>query len=107
MKIITTNKGLGYYDFEIYSLNMARFADGKLEDEVFGLDYITIHREYRGNGYGSILLKHIESEMKKIGAKKIRGEFIPQDRTPIEVLRKFYEDNGYKIERGYVEKDLI
>lgn len=62
------------------------------KDKTAELACLAIHKECQGNGYGSILLKHIESQAKKLGIKKL---FVLTTRTA-----------HWFIEQGFIEDSI-
>jgi ribosomal protein S18 acetylase RimI-like enzyme len=65
---------------------------------------LAVTSSYRQKGTGSILLKHAEKLLKKLGAPKINLQVMPDNKGVIE----FYTKNGYNVEeRTSLGKRLI
>lgn len=97
----------GYLRWEIFENHTEiGYADGKLEEGGFTIDYILIYKDYQDKGAGRALLEEIERFLILNNIQFITGEFIPQEGTTSEKLRAFYVEKGYKIENRYVYKTL-
>ena len=82
------------YGLLIYDEDLAGFAIGKFsyfdDTVVFFLEEIVIFKDYQRNGYGSILMVELESEVQAQGASKINLLT-----TESEQHQNFYEKLGY------------
>ncbi len=92
---------------EIRFNRLANYWVMKLDDEVIGyggcwfvideahVTNIAIHKKYRGNGYGKMLVLAMMKDVQKQGIKAIGLEV----RKSNEIARTMYESMGFKMER--------
>lgn len=94
-----------YIKYDFFEWSRVGYAEGKLEGTTFELDQIyKIDRDLKN--FGAEALKLIEEHLKSLNVEKILGEFVPQDGMPSDKLKKFYNENGYKVENGEITKYL-
>ena len=59
---------------------------------------IAVHRDYRRAGLARLLVKHVEKELRRLGAKRI-GCVVFRNNTP---ARAFWENAGYSFDSAVV-----
>ncbi|MBA7514119.1 hypothetical protein ES705_06143 [subsurface metagenome] len=75
------------------AVGFAAYSRVPTADRVFELDWLGVKPEYQGRGVGSALLKHIEEELKKLGARLLYLETSSMDEYS--EIRRFYDRRGF------------
>ena len=73
----------------------------KYNENDAGVFDISVYDEYRNMKIGSTLLKLFENFCIQHFVKSVEGKYYPE--TEDKVVRKFYENNGYSIDKEYYE----
>ena len=81
------------------------FINYKFDKRSVWLNKIKVDKAYRGKGIGKTLLKIFENEADKMRKVVVEGKFYPEDEDGL-VVKRFYESNGYKIEKEGYETEL-
>ncbi|MCL6592104.1 MAG: GNAT family N-acetyltransferase [Firmicutes bacterium] len=62
------------------------------------------HPDFRGKGFGSILINHLFQYVKDLGFNRVVAFTVPPDTKPsYDSTVKFYEKNGFKFKKRYNE----
>lgn len=81
------------------------YINYKFANRSVWLNKIKVDKECRGHGVGKTLLKIFENEAMTLRKVVVEGKFYPEDEDGM-VVRRFYESNGYKIEKEGYETEL-
>ena len=95
-----------YEQIECYKGNECiGYINYKFDSRSVWLNKIKVDKAYRGCGVGTTLLKIFENEATKLRKVVVTGKFYPEDEDGLTV-KKFYESNGYSIEKEGYETEL-
>jgi ribosomal protein S18 acetylase RimI-like enzyme len=84
---------------KIISFLVFTSLDGSINISLMGT-----HPDFRGEGYGSILMNHLFIYVKKIGFNRVVAFTVPPDTKPsYESTVKFYGKHGFEIKKHYTE----
>ena len=107
MKDIERKKGVGEDLFLVLE------KDNKIIGSVMGgydghrgvMNYLSVHPEFRGKGFGKLLVNKVEEKLKELGCPKINLLVRSNNSKVI----KFYEGNSYQLQSDFflVGKRLI
>ena len=89
----------------IYNGKCIGYINYKFMNRSVWLNKIKVDKEYRSNGIGKTLLKLFENESLAMWKSVVTGKFYPEEDG--DIVKKFYESNGYTIEKEGYDTELF
>ena len=96
----------GVFDISVYAEDKkVAFITFKLKSNTAWLYKVFVNDEYRNMKIGSTLLKLFENFCVQHFVKAVEGKYYPE--TEDKIVRQFYENNGYSIDKEYYETFIL